>query len=166
MFTLETRSYHLCQLIAAMGPTFEHHFACGAIYVMGYYGEDHVRHAGNCHHDTEMVQFPPPCLSLKAHQDNSVHTCWLSMLPPFLAFGHPLDQCENSSERPFCMLQWSINLFALKCFPEMSKRCCCDFYHVDKAATAQKGRQDLKSKEKNCSPSHKMLFPSVGYRLT
>lgn len=36
----------------------------------------------------EMTQHLPPCLGLKAHPGQcGVHTCWLSMLPPFCPLG-------------------------------------------------------------------------------
>lgn len=55
---------------------------------MGSYGEEHATQTGNCHRDTEMTQRPPPCLGLKAHPGQcGVHTCWLSMLPPFCPLG-------------------------------------------------------------------------------
>lgn len=70
------------------GPTFEHHFAHDDKPVVGSHGEEHARQTGNCHHDTEMTQLLPPCLGFKAHPEQCrMHTCWLSMLPPFYPLG-------------------------------------------------------------------------------
>lgn len=75
---------------------------------------------------------------------------------PVLPFGHPMGCCERSSESLSCVIQRSRNLFALRCLPETSKRCFCDFFHVDKAVIAPKGSQALK--EETAFPAKRCPF--------